>query len=111
MAEHSDDLVKVASGSFMQVQEWGNVLQDAGIKASVVGDDLTASFGTALPGSVELWVHRSDAEAAERALTSAGTDGQHKHHHTPDHNHPVSGSKPDHSRGPTHGAPPHRPVS
>jgi hypothetical protein len=31
----------------------------------VVGDDPTAGLATALPNSVELWVRRADAEAAE----------------------------------------------
>ncbi|QJW95452.1 hypothetical protein [Frigoriglobus tundricola] len=114
MSEHFDDLVKVAAGTLIQVQELGNVLQGAGIQSRVVGDDLTAGLGTALPDSVELWVRRADATAAESTLAAA--DGHHKHHApashpVPAHGHPVSDPKPDHSRGPTHGASPHRPMS
>jgi hypothetical protein len=36
----------------------------------VVGDDLTAGLGTALPDSVELWVFRADAEAAEAEMAA-----------------------------------------
>lgn len=112
MTQHSDDLVRVATGTLVQLQAWDDVLRAAGIEARVVGDNLTAGLGTALPDSVELWVHRADAAAAEAAIAEAG-----RHHNQrepesppiPPHGHPKSDHKPDHSRGPTHGAPPHRP--
>jgi hypothetical protein len=34
----------------------------------VVGGDLAAGLGTALPDSVELWVHRTDVDAARTAM-------------------------------------------
>jgi hypothetical protein len=78
----------------------------------VVGDNLTAGLGSALPESVELLAHRADVKAAEAAI--AGASG---HHHrvpesqpNPPHGHPESDPKPDRSRGPQHGAPPHRPL-
>ena len=112
LTQHSDDVVKVATGTLVQVQAWGDVLRAAGVEARVVGDNLTAWLGTALPGSVELWVHRADAEAAEAAIAEAG--GHHhrepESHPIPPHGHPESDPKPDRSRGPTHGAPPHRPL-
>jgi hypothetical protein len=112
MTHHSDDLVTVAAGALAQVQAWSDVLRAAGIESRVVGDNLTAGLGTAIPGSVELWVRRADAEASEAAIARAGG------HRRPDpesrpvpaHGHPESGPKPDRSRGPQHGAPPHRPL-
>ena len=72
MATETDDLteeiVKVASGMTVQVEVWHAALADAGIDGRVVGEDLTAGLGTALLGSVELWVRRSDAERAAEVL-------------------------------------------
>jgi|SRR5579883_998234 len=112
MATDANDIVRVASGSLSQTQAWRDLLRAAGIESQVVGNNLTAGLGTALPDSVELWVHRADAAAAEIAIASSGG-----HHHRepesypiPPHGHPKSDHKPDRSRGPTHGAPPHRPL-
>jgi hypothetical protein len=112
MTRNADDVVTVAVGTLTQVEVWRDVLRDAGIDGRVVGGHLTAGLGTALPGSAELWVHRADATAAEAAIA-----GAHPHprqepesHPTPPHGHPGSDPKPDRSRGPQHGAPPHRPL-
>jgi hypothetical protein len=70
MTQHSDDLVMVAAGGLIEVRAWADVLQGAGIMYRVVGDDLTAGLGTALPDSVELWVFRTDAEAAEAEMAA-----------------------------------------
>ena len=70
MTRHTDDLVKVAAGALIEVRAWADVLQGAGILYRVVGDDLTAGLGTALPESVELWVFRADAEAAEAEMAT-----------------------------------------
>jgi hypothetical protein len=102
----------VARGSFSQVWTWHDLLRAAGIGSRVVGDNLTAGLGTALPGSIELWIHSADAEAAEAALVRA--DGQSRRepesHPIPPHGHPASDPKPDRSRGPRPGAPHHRPL-
>ena len=112
MTAEANDIVRVASGSLSEVETWHELLEAAGIESRVVGDNLAGGLGTALPGSVELWVRRTDAEAAQAALAQA--DGhsrrQPESHPIPPHGHPVSDSKPDHSRGPQHGAPPHRPL-
>jgi putative signal transducing protein len=68
MTQHSEDLVLVAAGSLVEIQAWGDVLLAEGILYRLVGDNLVAGLGTALPNSVELWVHRADAEAAETAM-------------------------------------------
>ena len=70
MTQHSDDLVMVAAGALIEVRVWADVLQGAGIMYRVVGDDLTTGLGTALPDSVELWVFRADAGAAEAELAA-----------------------------------------
>ena len=112
MTADANDIVRVASGSLSEVETWHELLEAAGIESRVVGDNLAGGLGTALPGSVELWVHRTDTEAAQAALARA--DGhsrrQPESHPIPPHGHPVSDSKPDRARGPQHSAPPHRPL-
>jgi len=112
MRSDPNDVVRVYTGSLSQVEYKHDLLEDAGIESRVVGDNLTAGLGTALPDSVELWIHRADAADAEKAMT--GTDGHHhveaETHPIPPQGHPVSDHKPDRSRGPQHGAPPHRPL-
>jgi len=68
MTHDTDDIVKVATGTLVEVETWREALIEAGYNARVVGDHLTAGMGTAIPGSVELWVHRGSAEAAEELL-------------------------------------------
>lgn len=62
------DIVMVASGTMVQVELWHAALADAGIDAKVVGEDLTAGLGTAIPASVELWVHQGDFDRATAIL-------------------------------------------
>lgn len=64
MVNGSDDVVKAATGTLVEMNELAGRLRDAGIPCRVVGDDLTAGLGTAIPGSVELWVMTYDAERA-----------------------------------------------
>ena len=68
MAHDPDDVVKVADGPLVQVEIWKQALADAGIDGRVVGEQLTAGLGSALPDSVELWVHRSDESRAVAVL-------------------------------------------
>jgi hypothetical protein len=72
MTADPNDLVRVPAGSLTQVHRWHDLLRAAGIESRVVGDNLTAGLGTALPGSLELWVRRADAGAAEAAIAGAG---------------------------------------
>ena len=112
MTADENDIVCVASGPLNQVWTWHDVLRTAGIESRVVGDNLTAGLGTALPGSIELWIHSADEEAAGAALARA--DGPSRlvpeSYPIPPHGHPVSDPKPDRSRGPRHGASLHRPL-
>jgi hypothetical protein len=112
MTAGANDIVCLARGSLSQVQAWHDLLRAAGIESRVVGDNLTAGLGTALPGSIELWVHSADAGAAEAALARADgrSRGEPESHSIPPHGHPASDPKPDRSRGPRPGAPPHRPL-
>jgi|SRR5579872_692400 len=111
MITDPNDLVRVYTGPLTQVEYKRELLEIAGIQSRVVGDSLAASLGTAMPDSVELWVHQADAAAAATAMSGAG-----EHHWEPESHpitplsHPESNRKPDHSRGPQHGAPPHRPL-
>jgi len=70
--DHSDDVVRLATGTLIQVRSWGVLLRTAGIGSRVVGDAQTAGLGTAVPGTVELWVHREDAAASEATIARAG---------------------------------------
>jgi hypothetical protein len=62
------DVVKVASADHVTTELYRNELAAEGIDAKVLGESLEASFGTAIHGSVELWVHRGDAERAAAVI-------------------------------------------
>ena len=68
METHEGDVVRVYSGSVVSVELYQQALKDAGIDSKVVGLDLTASFGSAISDSVELWVKSEDAERAADAI-------------------------------------------
>jgi hypothetical protein len=63
-----NDVVQVASGPLVQIELYQAGLKEDGIESKVVGLDLTAGLGSTLPLSVELWVHRGDAEVAEAII-------------------------------------------
>jgi hypothetical protein len=64
----NEDVVKVYSGSMVSAELYQQALKEAGIESRVVGLSLTASFGSAIPGSVELWVKSEDADKATAAI-------------------------------------------
>ena len=64
----SHDVVRVASGSLVEVELWQAALTEAGVESRVVGDELTAGLGTALPAPIELWVKEEDAARAEEVI-------------------------------------------
>lgn len=68
MSEQHDDVVKVASGDMVHIEIYQQTLGDAGIQSRIVGDDLEASFGSAIPNSIELYVKEEDFERAEKLL-------------------------------------------
>jgi hypothetical protein len=92
MTADPNDVVKLASGSFLDIEMYKSELDQAGITCRVVGLNLEASFGTAIPNSVELWVHRADAERAASIVKKA--EEKHRHHDHAKHPHPVNDPKP-----------------
>jgi hypothetical protein len=68
MSDTQHDVVMVASGNMPQVEVWKMALADEGIDGRVVGEELTAGLGTAIPESVELWVRQADFERASEVL-------------------------------------------
>lgn len=59
-----DEVVRVAYGEMVDIGMSQQALAEAGIDSNVVGQNLDASFGSALVGSMELYVRESDAERA-----------------------------------------------
>ena len=88
MTPHPDEIVKVASGSLIEVELWQTTLTEAGIESRVVGTELTAGLGSALPGSIELWVHQGDVERATAAIRYAMEHA--KDQSREEHGHPTS---------------------
>jgi hypothetical protein len=70
--------VKVATGSLVAMEMYQRELKEAGIPSKVVGLNLEASFGTAIPNSIELWVHRSDAERAASEIERLEAERGHR---------------------------------
>ena len=68
MSRDPNDVVKVYSGPLAQVEAYQQALSEAGIESKVVGTELTASFGTALANSIELWIHSGDSAKAVAAI-------------------------------------------
>jgi hypothetical protein len=63
-----DDVVRVAAGDMLTMEMYKQGLSEAGIEARVVGESLAASFGTAIPNSVEVWVHQTDSARARAVI-------------------------------------------
>jgi hypothetical protein len=68
MTDSDHDIVTVHSGPLVTVELYQQALAEAGIESKVVGLSLTASFGTALADSVELWVKSEDAARAAEVI-------------------------------------------
>lgn len=71
MTRDPNDVVRVYAGTLVDAERCREVLEDAGIESRVVGGALLASFGSAIPDSVELWVHREDLDRAVEAIKRA----------------------------------------
>lgn len=95
MTDDPNDVVKVAAGSMVALEMYQRELKEAGIPSKVVGLNLEASFGTAIPNSIELWVHRSDADRAAAVVERVE---QERGHRMPEegegHPHPTSERRP-----------------
>ncbi len=68
MTTETHDVVKVYIGPVVNVQLYQQALREASIESNVVGLSLSASFGSVIPNSVELWVKSEDAEKATAAI-------------------------------------------
>lgn len=68
------DVVCAARGDWLQIEMYKGALGDAGIDGKVVGENLEASLGTAIPNSVELWVQRADLARAEEVIREFEAD-------------------------------------
>ncbi|MBN9119416.1 MAG: DUF2007 domain-containing protein [Planctomycetes bacterium] len=80
MTRDRDDVVRAYAGPLVLVEMYQAALKEAGIESRVVGTELAAGFGSALPGSVELWVHRLDLPNAEAVIereARAEVEGEH----------------------------------
>jgi hypothetical protein len=103
MTHPEAELKRVATGTYAEVQGYQGVLLDAGIESNVVGDNLDSGIGTALTGSVELWVRDADFEKAVSALRLIERDtSEHQPYGHPESvkEHPHTFARPD--------VPPHR---
>ena len=74
MTEKSDEIVFVASGSLTKVEIWHEMLLAAGIKFRIAFDKLAGGFEMVYPNTVELWVHRAYAKAAEDTISVLDKD-------------------------------------
>src|SRR5437016_173228 len=94
MTNDDNDVVRVAAGEMMRMEFYKQALVEAGIEAQVLGESLLATFGSAIPGSVELWVHKSVAPRAEAIIQ--GLDSGHGKTAAKDQKfpHPTSEKKP-----------------
>ncbi|MBA4064139.1 MAG: hypothetical protein C0501_10585 [Isosphaera sp.] len=88
MTRDPDDVVRVYAGPLVEVEAYQQVLTEAGIESKVVGTDLGASFGSAIPDSIELWVHQGDLEKAVAAVKAHDEERARRHH---GHGHPPGG--------------------
>ena len=102
MTRDKNGAVRAYAGPPALVEVYQTALSEAGIECRVVGTELAGSFGSALPGSVELWVHWIDLPRAKRVIErESRPEGRESHarphHHVP---HPTDDPEP--------APPPHR---
>lgn len=75
-----DDVVCLAhAANFAEATIWLQALEDEGIDARVVGENLESALGEIPPGQTEVWVHRGDLERARAIL-----DAHHPRDATPE---------------------------
>jgi hypothetical protein len=99
MNHDPNDVVKVYSGTLETVEIYQQVLKEAGIESHVVGGALTSVFGSAIPDTVELLVHRRDGEKAAATIQNYEHPKKRQNHER--HAHPTDSPKPG-------GAPKHK---
>lgn len=84
MSTDPNEVVKIYAGPLTVVEAYLQALADAGIEGKMVGDSLLASFGSAIPDAIELYVHQRDVEKGLAAIKfyeeSEKNGGPRKHH-------------------------------
>ena len=93
MSVDPQEVVRVYSGPLFEVEAYQQVLKEAGIESKVVGTDLSAGLGSALPATIELWVHQGDGD---RAIAAIKYHNEQKGRREPGqpHQHPSDSGKP-----------------
>jgi hypothetical protein len=92
--DQDDEVVKVYAGSFVAAEAYQLALSEAGIECKRVGDALLASFGSAIPNSIELWVHKKDAEKARAVIAREEAQRGQPEHEQQHHPRPTDDPKP-----------------
>ena len=94
MSHDPNDVVEVYSGPLELAKVFQGELESAGIAAKVVGTELAASFGSALPGSTDLWVHRADFAKAKAIIDGESKSKPKRDREPPHFPHPTDSPKP-----------------
>ncbi|MFO0937657.1 MAG: hypothetical protein U0798_14215 [Gemmataceae bacterium] len=94
MSHDPQELVKLYTGPLVYAESYQSLLKDSGIDSKVVGTELTAGLGTALPGTIELWVRQGDAKRAEEVILRQQGSESHGHKERQQFPHPTSDPKP-----------------
>lgn len=95
MTPDPNEVVTVYSGPLVVVEAYKQALADAGIDSKMTGDSLLASFGSAIPGAIELYVHQHDLEKAVATIQRYEDERGKGGHDSLSHSHPTSDAKPD----------------
>jgi hypothetical protein len=93
MSVDPQEVVRVYAGPLFEVEAYQQVLKEAGIESKVVGTDLSAGLGSALPATIELWVHQGDGDRAIAAIQYHNEHRGRREHGQP-HPHPHDASTP-----------------
>lgn len=107
MSPDPQEVVTVYSGPLVVVEAYKQALADAGIESTVTGESLLASFGSAIPSAIELYVHQRDLEKAVAAIQRY--EAERVNAEDREHPHPRDETAPDSARHhqPRH-IPPHQ---
>ena len=95
MTPDPQEVVTVYSGPLVVVEAYKQALADAGIESKMTGDALLASFGSAIPGAIELYVHQSDLEKAGAAIQRYEAERKNGEKGGAERSHPRDESAPD----------------
>jgi hypothetical protein len=93
MSRDPQEVVRVFAGPLFEAEAYQQVLKEAGIESKVVGTDLSAGLGSALPATIELWVHQGDGDRAIAAIKYHNEQMGRREAGQP-HPHPTDSGKP-----------------